>query len=236
MQDFLVSDLIDNPTPRVAVCLCLDISPSMSGRPEWGADPNIKGVPIEELNRGVQLFYRILKEDDVARYSAEVAIVAFSGKAWKVRDFETVVDANPPILQLDDQVGGTSLGAGVALALDMLEQRKELYKRHGVDYYQPWLVVMTDGRPTDYSHVEVGKRVTDLVMSKKLVVFPIGIGGLADLSALKVFSPKRDPAQLAGLKFQEFFEWLGKSVGRVSNSRVGDETVTLPPPNNWMVL
>ena len=38
-------DLVDNPTPRVPVSLCLDTSSSMGGS------------PIEELIRGVNLFY-----------------------------------------------------------------------------------------------------------------------------------------------------------------------------------
>ena len=38
-------DLINNPTARVPVCLCLDVSGSMNG------------APIKELNDGVRLFY-----------------------------------------------------------------------------------------------------------------------------------------------------------------------------------
>jgi len=236
MRDLHLSDLIDNPTPRVPVCLCLDISPSMSGRKEWGAAPDIKGVPIDEMNTGVQLFYNILREDDQARNSAELAIVAFSGEAWKVREFETVSSGSvPPRLELDTVKGGTSLGAGVDLALQMLEERKEQYKQNAVEYFQPWLVIMTDGVPTDQKHLEVSKRCAQLVSEDRLVIFPIGIGGHADLSALKLFSPRRDPAQLATIKFPAFFEWLGKSVRRVSNSRVGTK-VTLPNPNTWMEL
>ena len=39
-------DLVNNPTARVPVCLCLDISGSMDGD------------PIDELNKGVRLLDR----------------------------------------------------------------------------------------------------------------------------------------------------------------------------------
>jgi uncharacterized protein YegL len=113
------------------------------------------------------------------------------------------------------------MGAGVNLALDTLDRRKATYSQSGVLYYQPWLVLMTDGAPTDNIDVAV-KRVVDLVEAKKLTVFPIGIGAGADMNTLARFSPNRPPLRLDGLKFNEFFEWLSKSVARVSRSTPGD--------------
>ena len=43
--------------------------------------------------------------------------------------------------------GNTPMGEGVRLALDLLDKRKQEYKDKGVDYYQPWLVLMSDGQP-----------------------------------------------------------------------------------------
>ena len=51
---------------------------------------------------------------------------------------------------------------------------------------------MTDGAPTDNIDSAV-RRVVDLVDAKKLTVFPIGIGGGADMKTLARFSPNRDP-------------------------------------------
>lgn len=41
--------------------------------------------------------------------------------------------------------GMTCMGEGLSLALDLLKKRKAKYKATGVDYYQPILVVMSDG-------------------------------------------------------------------------------------------
>lgn len=205
-----LEDLVNNPTARVPVCLCLDTSGSMSG------------MPIDELNNGVRLFYESIREDETALYSAEVSIVTFGGSAQCIVDFASLeVQPNAPTLTA---AGMTPMGEAVNIGLDLLERRKEEYKDRGVDYYQPWLVLMTDGAPNGNS-TELSRainRTVDLVNQKKLTVFPIGIGSDADMDVLAQFSPKRPPLKLQGLKFREFFVWLGKSVSRTSQSTPGE--------------
>lgn len=213
MSDTLLGfdDLVDNPTPRVPVSLCLDCSGSM------------RNDPIKELNEGVASFYSAIYNDEIARYSAEVSIVTF-GPAKIEAEFQTLDQNNrPPILSAD---GLTPMGDAVKLSLDSLEKRKEEYRRNGVDYYQPWLVLMTDGRPEgDTPGVLDAQiaRVQKMVEERKLTVFPIGIGPHADMATLARFSPNRPPLRLQGLKFEEFFAWLSKSVSKVSQSTPGDK-------------
>ena len=217
MKDNLLlrlEDLVNNPTARVPVCLCLDTSGSMEGQ------------PIEELNEGVHLFYEAIKEDETALYSAEISIVTFGGNAECIKDFSSL-EIQPEAPKLS-AYGMTPLGEAVNMALDLLEKRKEEYKDKGVDYYQPWLVLMTDGEPNGDAE-ELSKainRTANLVNQKKLTVFPIGIGKGADMEVLAKFSPKRSPLKLQGLKFKEFFAWLSKSVSKTSQSTPG-ETIKL---------
>lgn len=204
-------DLVNNPTARVPVCLCLDVSGSM------------RGEPIEELNKGVKLFYDAIKDDEVAMYSAEVCVVTFGGVEAKcIEDFASLeLQPNPPVLTAS---GMTPMGEAVNRALDLLEKRKEEYKDKGVDYYQPWLVLMTDGVPNgERDELERSiRRTADLVNSKKITVFPIGIGKEADMNVLARYSPTRAPLRLQGLKFKEFFSWLSKSVSKTSQSTPGE--------------
>ena len=201
-------DLIENPTPRVPVVLCLDTSGSMDGD------------PIRELAQGVALFYASVFDDEIARYSAEIGIVTFGNfGVQRAADFGPVEQR--PSLTLG--AGGvTPMGEAVCEALEMLEERKRQYQEAGVDYYQPWLVLMTDGAPTD-NISEAVHRVGDLVRRKKLSVFPIGIGASADMGTLQQFSPGRTPLRLRGLEFRKFFEWLSASVQRVSASTPGED-------------
>lgn len=207
---FRKEDLVNNPTTRVPVCLCLDTSGSMDG------------APIEELKSGVRLFYDAIRDDEVALYSAEVCIVTFGGDAHCVADFSGLErQTETPSLIAS---GITPMGEAVNLALDLLERRKQEYRDQGVDYFQPWLVLMTDGEPNgNPSELERAiKRTSDAVRQKKLTVFPIGIGQNADMRTLASFSPNRSPLRLQGLKFQEFFQWLSQSVSRTSQSIPGE--------------
>jgi uncharacterized protein YegL len=130
--------------------------------------------------------------------------------------------------------GMTPMGQAVETALDMLEARKAEYRNAGVDYYQPWMVLMTDGIPTD-DITEAARRVDELAESRKLTVFPIAIGD-ADTEVLKQLGGGRAPLRLQGLKFADFFTWLSRSVARVSQSIPG-ERVQLPEGlESWAAL
>lgn len=233
-------DLVENPTSRVPICLCLDTSGSMgavqgdcvdTGKTffEDGRQWNLVtgGTSrLDELQKGVELFYDSLREDEVARYAAEICIVTFDSEARCRMDFANL-DRQTDLPKLE-AAGDTAMGEGVNLALDLLENRKQEYRDKGVDYFQPWLVLMTDGVPNgnEAEFERAAQRCRDLEAQKKLTVFPIAIGDEGDRTALAKFSGKRTPLKLQGLKFREFFAWLSQSVSRASQSTT-DETIKL---------
>ncbi|MDR1385315.1 MAG: VWA domain-containing protein [Planctomycetaceae bacterium] len=207
-----IEELISVQSNRVPVVLCLDASASMTG------------APMRELNEGIRLFINSVKEDSVASSSVELCVVTFADDARVISDFRLL--ANLQFDQLNSTGGRTNLGGGVMMALDLLEQRKEHYKKVGVEYYQPWMVLMTDGCPNVGTHFDAADRAIRLEADRKLVVFPIGIGNDADMNELAKFSKRHSPLKLKGLNFCQFFDWLSKSVSRVSQSMPG-EKVTL---------
>lgn len=222
------SDLVNNPATRVPVCLCLDVSGSMHGK------------PIEELNEGVRRFYQAIREDDIALYAAEISIVTFGGdEPVCIRDFSGLEQQSaPPALRA---FGRTPLAEAVNMSLDLLEKRKADYRAAGVDYYQPWLVLMTDGVPTSEADdvTAAAERTAGMVEQRKLTVIPMGVGDNADMGTLARFSPKYKPLKLRNMDFCEFFEWLGQSVSAVSQSMPGEafeldwEALTV---KNWAEL
>lgn len=234
-----MQDLVNNPTARVPVCLCLDTSGSMSrvvgGEIESTGEQVFEdgqmwdivtgGVTaIEELSEGVQAFYDELRSDEVAQYSAEVCIVTFGGHSPRlIVDFANI-DRQPELPELIAD-GDTPMGEAVNLALDCLEKRKSEYKSKGVDYFQPWLILMTDGAPNG-NPGELSRaisRTVEMINGRKLTIFPIGIGDEADMATLARFSPKRTPLRLKGMRFKEFFQWLSQSVSRTSQSMPGEK-------------
>lgn len=207
-EDYILrqEELVENPTARIPICLVLDVSFSMGG------------APIAELESGVEMFFDAIRNDEVAQYAAEICIVTFGGVAKKELDFAAISRQISPSLSVN---GDTPMGAGVTLALDLLEARKTEYRNAGVDYFQPWMVLMTDGQPTDDISV-AESRVRALVNSKKLTVFPIGIGSGANLNELSRLSGGRPPLRLKSLNFKDFFLWLSRSVSSVSQSTPGE--------------
>ena len=209
-------DLIDNPSPRCPVALVLDTSGSMDG------------APMDALNAGAQLFIEEVKGHDLARWSVDLAVYTAGGQAQCLQDFIGI-----------EQIGGiapmqatgvTPLGTAVGMALNDLEARKKTYRDSGVPYYQPWLVIISDGAPTD-SWQTAAQRARHMAVNRKLVSLPIGVAG-ADLRILGQFSNKPAVA-LQGLKFVEFFQWLSASMARVSGSNSSDASVTLPNISSW---
>lgn len=214
-------DLIENPTPRCACALVLDVSYSMQGE------------KIAELNKGAQQFLQEVREDEFALHSVELGVFTFGGVVNTALDFGPLED----VLELKDFTasGGTPMGKAVDAAIKALERRKKDYKKNGVSYYQPWLVLMTDGAPTD-AYMDAAKRLRQMAHDKKVVVFGIGIGGDCDMSKLAEFCPdNRPPVKLDGMKFKEFFSWLSQSMSCVSQSTPGTHT-ELPTISGWVSI
>lgn len=209
-------EFVENPSTRCPVCLLLDTSGSMSGK------------PIEELFQGLKILEETLKEDDIARYTVEVSIVTFDSSVQVVQDFVTINEFQAPNLSAS---GTTHMGSAINKGLDLIEQRKQQYKDNGVPYYRPWLFLITDGAPTD-SWKSAAKRVRQAESDRKLSFFTIGVQG-AKMKTLKQIAPvNRPPMMLKGLNFQDLFLWLSNSVAQVSHSKPGDQ-LALPPTDGW---
>ena len=206
-----------NPEPRCACVLLLDVSGSMSGR------------AIDALNEGLQAFSTDLVGDSLARQRVEVAIVTFGGDVQVVQDFVTAGQFEPSSLHAG---GGTPMGAAIAKALDLVEERKGAYKENGVLYYRPWIFLITDGEPTDEWH-DAARRVKTAEEANGLAFFAVGVEG-ANMDVLSRIAVRK-PLKLQGLKFVELFVWLSQSQKRVSSSRPGDQTA-LPSVEGWAAV
>ncbi|MBS3028601.1 MAG: VWA domain-containing protein [Dolichospermum sp. DET50] len=204
-------EFVENPENRCPVILLLDTSGSMSGQ------------PIQELNRGLAAFKEDVMKDAQASLSVEVAIVTF-GPVRLTQDFVTIDQFTPPKLETE---GVTPMGAAIEYALDLLEQRKQTYKDNGVLYYRPWVILITDGAPTDYWE-GAAQRVREAEEQRRMLFFTVGVQG-ADMNKLRqIAPPERPPVTLNGLDFRSLFRWLSTSMKRVSSGKVG-EAVALPP-------
>ena len=193
-----------NPDPRIACALLLDTSGSMTGE------------PMEQLNSGFALFCDEIKNDELAKKRAEIMVITFGGQARVEVPFTEGRDLRSRVLSAS---GATPLGQALNLALDHLEAQKGAYKQAGLEYYRPWLFVLTDGQPSDREEFAAAvARVRDAEANRRVSVFGIGIGPSASMDQLGQLSAQRTPLKLDGLSFREFFGWLSASLGAASAS------------------
>jgi len=209
-------DFADNPEPRCPCVLLLDTSASMGGS------------PIRQLNEGIRTFKQELEQDPLATKRVEVAVVTF-GPVSVMSEFHTVPNFHPQTL---DTTGDTPMGAAIAEGIDMVTRRKKEYKEHGVAYYKPWIILITDGAPTD-DWSQAAKLVRQGEENKSFAFFAIGVEG-ADMDILSKIST-RSPLKLKGLMFREFFMWLSASMKMVSAKTPGS-AINLLPPSGWSEL
>lgn len=202
-----------NPERRVACMLLLDRSGSMQGN------------PIAELNKGVDAFKAEVLTDEIAQKRVEVAVISF-GPVKLESDFQLAADFFPPQLEAGSD---TPMGEAIRTGLQLVDDRKKLYRSQGIDYYRPWVFLITDGAPTD-SWDDSARLVKEGEASKEFAFFAVGVGG-ANMQILKQISV-REPLKLQGLRFREFFLWLSKSLRNVSKSVPGD-AVPLETPSGW---
>ena len=198
----------ENPEPRCPCVLVVDVSSSMYG------------AKMDQLNSGIATFAQELKADQLASLRTEVAIVTFGSGSEMPQDFVTADQFNPPTLVAN---GVTEMSAGINLALDKIEERKQMYRDNGIDYYRPWLFLITDGAPTESQEVvnAASARLKQAESEKRVATFSVGVEG-ADMGLLTEISPRR-PLMLKGMEFSGMFVWLSQSMSRVSASRTDDE-------------
>ena len=216
MNELELVQLAENPDPRAPCLLLLDTSASMSGD------------PIQALNQGLQTFYRDVLADELAKRRVEIAIVTFgSGGVQTIQNFVTVDEWMPPTLRAGDS---TPLGQALEVGLKLLKDRKEIYKRAGLQYYRPWVFLITDGEPTD-TWQDAAQTLHQEDASKGLIFFAVGVEKARMDMLGKIAPATRPPLKLKGLNFADLFLWLSKSQQRVSHSRVGDQLAL--PPIGW---
>ena len=234
-KKYALIEFVENPEPRCPYIILVDSSSSMG----WASDEGI--IPIDKLNEGLEVFKKELLRNELAAKRVELGVIAFDSEARNLTDgFVFPKNYEPTKIEAE---GCTRMCDAIKLAYALTEGRKQQYKAAGVQYYRPWIVLLTDGTPTDsegnpleydsQEFQEVVNLVHNGVVEKKFSFFAIGVGEDVDMEALsQICTPNRPPKKLSGMKFSELFKWLSDSATSRSSSTIGDK-VALPATSGW---
>jgi uncharacterized protein YegL len=207
---------------HLACVLLLDTSGSMHG------------TPIKNLTAAVNRFAREAGSGDLTGRRVDVAVVEFNSNINLVQAFRPLLEMEPVTL---NAYGGTSMGLAVETAVTLVRERGKRYDELGVPKFQPWIVMITDGEPTDNIENAVAV-VRDMDERKgRIKFFSLAVGG-ANVSILQRFSKR--VIKLEGFDFTGFFDWLCQSMSVIAASEVGDQVQladlhqsTVPVPGDW---
>ncbi|SJZ81084.1 Uncharacterized conserved protein YegL, contains vWA domain of TerY type [Cetobacterium ceti] len=188
---------------KIPVIFLLDVSGSMNSIDENGV------TYIEQLNLGFETFLNNILEDEVVSTALDLSVITFGGENPEIfLDFEQWNGGTKSNFVAS---GRTPMGKALELAYEQIQNRKLVYKDYGVNYYQPWVILMTDGVPTD--DIENGKVIfEDLQNKRKVTLFTVAIGNNGDMDILRELNANMEPLRVEGTDFKKFFTWLSRSV------------------------
>jgi len=208
------------PTQRTPVVVLLDCSGSMetAGR-------------IRRLNEGLVEFAKQAKANDTARRHVLLSIITFGGDVKRISDWMDVAHFQPPVLEASGQ---TPMGEAVQTALATIDGLRDRFDAHGISYTRPWIILMSDGAPTD-DWKEVARKCRERTCIERgtdggIVVWPFGVPPDANAEVLHQFAnPKMDVFRLEALDFRRTFDWLVDSLEKLAGT-APTETVQIPAP------
>ncbi len=204
-----------NKDQKCPVVLLLDTSGSMS--------EDVNGVKaIDELNKALQALKDEILGDPLLTQRLEVGIVCFDDEARIEKPIDLISpESSFPVLQPG---GTTNVVAGMNMAMQIIEERKAFYKSNNEAYYRPFIVLFTDGAPTNSpEEIEaLDQQIQQMSDNKKFVFIPFGVGQ-ADMQLLAKLATQTADERLKNkavaykmtdvTKFADVFAFVSASIG-----------------------
>ena len=203
-------------TRRYPVFFLLDVSESMIGE------------PIVAVNNGVRTMLGEFRRDPYCMETMDLSLVTFGRKSTVMFPLTPLED-----VQFDDleppNSGPTHLGEGLKDVLEMVDRDVLQTTASQRGDWQPFLFVMTDGRPSDIGEFdEQVKRITSSNRFREII--GCAAGANADTDSLARFCThvaKLD--ELTGAAFAGFFTWVSAAIAGNNRSMGVTSAAVLPP-------
>lgn len=205
-RDFLQEKFPDNYEPKLALTFVLDVSSSM------------RGEGIRQLNQGLKVFQSFFRDDPTALARLEISIVTFGSDVRVVRNFSSLEKEVFPLLNAG---GRTLMKQGLETAFRLLGERKSWYRNMGLQYYRPYVIMITDGSPwPDKNLGNLPAHIQKESESKRFIFQAFG-AGKANMKILSQLSHQDFPPQkISGYNFSDFFRWFAPSISTMVSQPV----------------
>ena len=236
------AELKNSQSAILPICIVVDISKSMIMYDLAGK------TRMERLKEGIAEFLKEIRNDEILADSVEIAVVAFDTTATVIQKFTTIENMENVEFPPCSRAGDTP--RGVETALNLLEKEKRFLSENGKNYYQPWIVIMSDGRATvgkdgDKEKLKVRmtaaqSRAKNLEKADKLTVIPVLISETTDGEYPKAKKEmqgftvagrcKEIGDQQSQVSFREFFRTLRKSASASVSSGINKANMIFDKP------
>lgn len=203
MSDVTDADYTINDT-KFAVVMVVDVSGSMSPY-------------IDQLTTKFNDFLDYAKENNDVRDTMDLAVLAFGDNTVDLLEGFSDIKGIPHLKFQTQTI--TNMGAALTKANELARERTMTYKKMGIQAFKPWIILMTDGYPSD-DITAIASTLRQREADGKIHVFALGMGEGFDRTVLQSIAGDRCFA-IPDWNFAEFFSWLGKSVAQVSSSSPG---------------
>ncbi len=203
---------------RLPVYLLLDCSTSMQGE------------PINAVNEGLGLIYRLLMSDPQAVDTVHISIICFSSHVEQY-PLLPIDQFQPPPLSAR---GTTAMGEAFRVLTQSIEQDLVVNSAGRRGDYRPLVFMLTDGEPTD-SYSDALNNLKALPGSRKPTIVVLGCGDAVNTTMLHEVTDHVFVMQtVSSDTIKDFFQWISGSIVQTSHSvgSGGNQALTIPPPTN----
>jgi uncharacterized protein YegL len=242
-----VNQFIKDHTPpilktRFPVILVLDSSGSMAGSRinEINAGLSYLRLGLQGYRNGKTAVNDVVDASNLPLSKLDLAVIQFDSNVNVIQPFSKIENFLPPTLVAQ---GTTSMGKAIMKAIELTKTQKQLYQSLDIEWYRPWIFLVTDGEPTDMQQGDflwnqVTKCIQDGEDNKDFMFFSVGIGQ-TNFQFLKSISPQnRPPLKMKEGSINKMFKWLGESFELVTTSPPNTKVHFEDPtgPNGWAYI
>jgi uncharacterized protein YegL len=180
-----------------------------------------------------------MKEDKKTSITCQTAYVTFGDNANVIEDFSVVKNKKAPTDKLVANDNDTYIVDALELSLKLLDEQKQMLRDMGNSYFQPWLIILTDGAAHDDSERirNIKKELCARQKDNKLIVYTMALSDdpelIQQIRGYSIYKPI--PYDKDSNELKKFFMYLKKSVSSISNSKINDKPKSFTGPDDFNV-